>query len=159
MSEVWVLNLLHVDSVHIGKWSVHEVSHWVWNIEGADESCESWSQSGNGYDVLDVFILLQYLVNWIERVPPGSCLEEESSHGVLWIVWRSTWWLLAEELPWDGYVIASLWEYARCLRYQFPGKLFESDKQNNEHERSTEPLRISRWLRYEVVHEPQWSEW
>lgn len=69
VSEIFFLNFAHIDAVELGKASIHQVSDRVWHVDRAAEASEPWDDSCGRDDVLERLVLLQCLVDWVEREP------------------------------------------------------------------------------------------
>ena len=77
VAEVRLLDLLHVDAVHLGEAAVHQVSKGLGQPQGAHEAGQAGDNTGDGDNVLEVPVFLECFVEGVDGVQPGEHLAEE----------------------------------------------------------------------------------
>lgn len=82
-SEVWLRNLSHVNPVEFGETTIEDVSERPGQPKRAQETCEPGASSGEGHDVLDIVVLLEDLIERVNRIPSRKKHSQEVLDGFL----------------------------------------------------------------------------
>lgn len=166
MSEVWVFNLLHVDSVEFGKATIEDVSEWHWKPQRAEPPSQSRDVSGDGHDVLNLFIFLQGFVYLIEG---EEACEDHAEEVVDVVLPGHAVFERVEHLSWNRHLDASLWGESGCLcEHGLSKDSFDAEEEKHEEAGGTHWVLVLSGLKLndgivqvvggEVFDETDWSE-